>query len=68
MTKHRPDWQEFEDIPDGTVFYTRRGLPYEKIDYGCARQRWSEDDPTYTDDDHEDGSAFEDWPYWKLPT
>ncbi len=64
LFKRTPDWLSWDDIPDGTVFYTRFGLAYLKKDRGCAQESfdWQEVD----EDDADESDAFDDFPYFAV--
>lgn len=61
----QPDWLKFDDIPDGELFFDRRGLAHAKTGRGSATQLF--DDEAVNDDDLYQ-SVFDDWPYWRIQT
>jgi hypothetical protein len=59
----QPDWLEFDAIPDGELFFDRRGLAHVKTGRGSTAQLF--DDEAVNDDDLYQ-SVFDDWPYWRI--
>lgn len=59
-----PDWLHWNDIPDGTTFFTRFGLAYKKAERGVASERfdWDEVD----EDDADESDPFDDFPYFRV--
>ena len=60
-----PDYTEFDQIPQGTDFHSRRGLPYRKTGIATAQTLWHDDD--VSDEELAEADVFDDWPYWEAP-
>lgn len=55
-------WTDFDDIPTGSTFYTRRGFPYLKTGDTSAEPQF--DEGVLDRDEYYGNDVFGDWPYF----